>query len=618
MAIETSHLNRRIIALLIITLFFFILFTARLFSVQIVRGALREVSNKNHELYRSERIHPLRGRIYASDSKIPLAFNSETFSVFVIPALVPKDKLDEIFALTESILELEKDYIMTTISGSRLHMYTRVLIASNVTLEKIIELGENKNILSGVVWQNIPQRQALELRSLAHIVGYIGPISPNEFKIRSGLNYSKDDLVGKLGVEKEYDTILKGSYGQEITMRDAKNKIVENTSSIIPPVNGNDIVLTIDTRIQELCEKALGERTGSIIVMKPTTGEILAMVSYPYYEPNKIYEDNNNITKYNTNQQKPFFNRALMSSYSPASTFKVVMTTAILEEKVLPTNQTVRCTGSLRVGDRYFHCHQRRGHGYMDLKNALAESCNVYYYTAGLKMGPEIIANYARKYGYGSSTKVDLPGESSLLIVPDANYKYRNFNQETWFDGDTANLSIGQGYLMVTTLQMANMMAMIVNEGKVYKPHFLKEIRDQDTGETIKTYEKEILHTLDLKKENWKLLKQALRYSVTDGTSSTVFMRNSVKVAGKTGTGQVGRDGHLNACFVAYGPYDAEIEDQFVVVTMVDSDNDWEWWAVKAASIVFHGINKDLDFVNSVKDLRAQWWFKQDERKQFF
>lgn len=610
MSLNTEHLNKRIIPLFLITLFFFVIFIIRLFTLQIVNGALQEAASKNHELYRSERIYPLRGRIYASNSDSPLVYNTETFSVFVIPALVPKDNHDEIYALTESILELKEGSIQETITPSRKHMYTRVLIMQNVSLNKIVQLGENKNLLPGVVWQNIPQRQAAQLNSLSHVVGYIGPISPNEYKMKSGQNYSSDDLVGKLGVEREYDSYLKGIYGQETSMRDAKNKIVENTSKIHPPENGNDIVLTIDTKIQELCEKALGERTGSVVVLKPTTGEILAMVSYPFYEPNEIYLDNNSIVEYNKNPQKPFFNRALMSSFSPASTFKVVMSTAILGENAMSTDQRVRCTGSLRVGNRLFHCHQLRGHGYMNFKNGLAESCNVYFYTAGLKLGPEKIAEYARKYGFGSRTQIDLPGETNLLIVPDANYKYKNFNQEMWYDGDTANLSIGQGYLMVTTLQMANMISMIVNEGAIYKPHVLKEIKDQTSGEVIFTPEKEIIHTLDLKKEDWKTLKEALRYAVTDGTPSTVFVNNSVDVAGKTGTGQVGRGGYLTACFAAYGPYNADIEDQYVVVTMVDADNEWEWWAVKAASLIFHGINKDLDFDRTVRDLRAQWWFR--------
>jgi penicillin-binding protein 2 len=607
METNSSNINRRVLILLIIIFLIFIIFIGKIFSIQIVHST-KKSSKANSELFRTERVYPLRGKIYASDSEQPLAYNVETFNVYVIPALVPDENRSEIFTLAEEILELKTGTLEQQLSKNKRYMHTNIQVASAVSLKKIIALAENKEKLSGLNWKTVPKRKCRDLGSLAHIVGYVGNISEREYQRINAekgrpeeKKYDQNDKIGKLGIESYYEDLLRGSFGQKTSMRDVTNKVIEETITISPPENGKDLFLTVNTRIQTLCEKALGKRTGSVIVLKPATGEILAMVSYPSFEPELFYQDTNNYTKYSQNPKKPFINRAIMSKYAPASTFKAIMTTAILEENIIDPDEKIRCLGKKYIGDRYFRCHQHYGHGYLDLKNALAESCNVYFFTTGLKLKYHRIKDYAHKFGLGQPTQIDLPGEEYEIF-----YK----QQSEWRKGDTANISIGQGDLNVTPLHMANVMSMIVNKGVIYKPHFLKYTKDSNTGEIIDTIKPEILHQVEIRQSTWDTLTEYMRYVVTDGTASSVITTKAVKVAGKTGTGEVGRKSRWNAWFTAFGPYDAPPEDQVVVVTMVDAQNEWEWWAIRAANIIFHGIFADRTFEQSVKDLRVGWWFK--------
>lgn len=215
-------------------------------------------------------------------------------------------------------------------------------------------------------------------------------------------------------MEKEYDSVLRGKDGKQFKTVDVKGRKIESRKvDDIPPENGKTLVLTIDRHIQKLAEEALGERMGSVVVLKPASGEILAMVSYPWFNPNKFYttEAKKYYRKTALDPKHPFLNRAIQSAYAPASTFKIIMTTADLEEGAFPTDKTITCNGSIRVGDRVFNCYKKEGHGSLILHEALAQSCDVYFYTLGLEyLGIDVISDYARRFGYGSYTGIDLPG----------------------------------------------------------------------------------------------------------------------------------------------------------------------------------------------------------------
>jgi penicillin-binding protein 2 len=252
-----------------------------------------------------------------------------------------------------------------------------------------------------------------------------------------------------------------------------------------------------------------------------------------------------------------------------------------------------------------FNDWRETGFGHLDIFGGLANSSNVFFWTMGVEyLGVDRIVDYSHRFGFGAETGIDLPGEVTGT-VPSPEWKRRTFNTP-WVGGDTANMSIGQGFLTVTPLQMANMVAMIVNDGVVYRPHVLKEVRDQVTGEVLRTVEPEVLHTMDARQSTFDNVKRAMRGVITDGTAEVVITTPVVDAAGKTGTSQVaGQEERWHSWFVAYAPYETnDPEEQVVVAVLVDAANEWEWWAPKAANIILHGIFTDSDFEESVAGLK--------------
>ncbi|MDA3940736.1 MAG: penicillin-binding protein 2, partial [Spirochaetia bacterium] len=484
-----------------------------------------------------------------------------------------------------------------------------------VPLTIINIIAEKIEDFKGVTWISKPIRSYLKKGSISHVLGFVGDITSEEFQILYNSGYDINSVVGKSGIEKYYDQILRGADGFHYKTVDVQGRKIQNVQLEDKlPENGNDLILTIDSTIQTLAEEALGERIGSVVVLKPSTGEVLALVSYPWFNPNNFYDDQSSFTFRDAalDTRHPFLNRTIQSTYEPASTFKVILTTANLEEKLFPVDKTINCEGSVWFGNREFNCHVPEGHGKLILHEALEQSCNVYFYTLGYKyLGVDIISDYARRFGLGTYTGIDLPGEISGL-VPTPEWKERIYNTK-WVGGDTVNMSIGQGFLNATPIQMANLVAMIVNEGVIYKPHILKEIRDSITGTVLEEKTPEILHTASIHNRTYKSIQEYMRGVITDGTSKVVITTEAVDVAGKTGTGEVGLEDSWNAWFVSYGPYDALPEDQVVVVTMVEAVNDWEWWAIRAANIIYQGIFAKETYDEAIDSLR--WGWLRNKRK---
>ena len=382
---------------------------------------------------------------------------------------------------------------------------------------------------------------------------------------------------------------------------------------------GKNLVLTIDSRIQTLTEKALGDRVGAAVVLKPATGEILAMVSYPFYDSNLFSSESGSqeYEKVANATNNPFLNRAINAVYPPASTFKVVMSTALISEDAIPRDKKIECTGYITYGDRDFHCHiGRPGHGFLDMQNALAQSCNVYYWTTGRdNLGIELISSYAQEFGLGKPLEIDLPGQATGF-VPTAQWKERRYH-EKWLGGDTMSTSIGQGYLTVTPLHMANVVAMVVNEGTIYKPHILKEVRDPVTGEVISSVQPEVLHEYTIDKAVWKTVKEDMRYTVTKGTVQYPLNNKIVQIAGKSGTGEVAQyKNQWHSWFIAYAPYDGPPEDAIATAVLVEAINKWEWWAPYATNIIMQGIFADQTFDEAIDALGFRYLQKPVGRRE--
>jgi penicillin-binding protein 2 len=610
---NNRQLRTRIIALAVIACVFLFYYGAHLFTLQIVNGL--EYKRRAREVAR--KIIPIpaqRGEIY-DRQLMPLALNINSFAVDVVPAEVASREWQTLFRRLAPVLNSTPSALAGRVPPGQRNVYQPMELKAGVGLDTIAYIAERIDDFPGITWRSKPIRSYVETGSVSHVLGYVGDITREELQVLYNRGYSYGTVLGKSGIEKQYDMLLRGRDGHRFRTVDVRGRrIREDSLEEVPPVLGKDLVLTIDMRIQRIAEMALGERIGSVVVLRPHNGEVLALVSYPWFDANMFYTDESarvfgELTEDST---YPFFNRAVQSAYPPASTFKTVMTTAVLEEDAFPLDRTIECKGSITVGDRVFKCHKETGHGPVALYEGLAESCDVYYYTVGKDyLGIETIAQYAREYGFGRVTGIDLPSEVPGL-VPTPQWKERRYD-EPWVGGDTVNTSIGQGYLSVTPIQLANMMAMVVNGGTVYKPHLLAEIRDPVSGQLIERREPEILHTVQFSDETFAQLQEAHRGVVTDGTAQVVITTDAVEVAGKTGTGEVGLEDRWHSWFAAYGPYRPENpEDQIVVVVMVEAANDWEWWAPHASNIIFQAIFADQSYEDAVTELNL-WWYVAPE-----
>jgi penicillin-binding protein 2 len=293
------------------------------------------------------------------------------------------------------------------------------------------------------------------------------------------------------------------------------------------------------------------------------------------------------------------------------------MTTGILTENAFLVDQTVDCLGELTYGDRLWRCHIRKpGHGRLNLQQAMAQSCDIYYWVVGRDyLGVERIVSYAREYGYGEVTGIDLPGEDSGFI-PTPQWKDRRFH-ERWQGGDTMNMSIGQSWTLVTPIQMADMVAMVVNDGVIYQPHLLKEVRDPLTGAVEQNVAPIPIHESDIAPAVFANVRHDMRSVISEGTAQFPLNIKSVEIAGKTGTAEVGINDRWHSWFAAYAPYTTDNPDEQVVVSIiVEAANNWEWWAVYASAIIFQGIFADQSYEDAVRTLGLQYLMPVQGRRE--
>jgi penicillin-binding protein 2 len=586
------------------------LYLLHLFRLQVLQGS----EFKDRAVNISSRSIPIpapRGEIYDANEDLPLVQNIPSFAVDIIPAEI--EDLDATLEELSDILNVPVERLRRRLPSGSLGAFRPREIYSGADFEQIAEIAERNDQLKGVTFHMKPKRAYNITPSMAHILGYVGEINSQEARLRYNEGYTSTSEIGKAGLEYQYEEDLRGIDGSEKRVVDARGRtITSEYSSRTEPIPGHNLILTIDRKIQRVAEEALGNRVGSVVVLRPSTGEILAMVSYPWYNP-EIFTKPELRDEYNrivTDSRSPLLNRAVVSQYAPASTFKIIMTLAALEEQAIDPFQEILCTGSMTLGTGLFHCWNRNGHGYLNLGEALAESCNVYFYTLGTKyLNIDIISDYARRVGYSEPTGIDLP-EEALGLVPTPRWKKVRYNQP-WVGGDTANTSIGQGFLLVTPLQLANAIAMVTNSGTIYTPHLVKAIKNQQTGEIIREIEPQILKTSSIREETFEETRKYMRKVITEGTARYVITTPSVQVAGKTGTGQVsGFDESFSSWFAAYGPYNAAPEEQVVVVVKTDavSEGEYEWWAPRATNIIFEAIFTGQDYDGAIKSLNWEWF----------
>jgi len=475
-----------------------------------------------------------RGIIYDRYGRI-LAENRPVFFVQIMPHLLDKDlKLKEqVLSRLENLLKQKIDYQVSAVQP--------VIIKENIPLETVVRIEEQKEELKGVVVGSRPLRFYPFGTAASHLLGYVGEIEADELKRLKEKGYQLGDIVGKDGIEKYYEEELKGSNGGQKVEVDVYGKPVRLLESF-DPIAGSDLKLTIDLDLQIAAEKALGNREGAVVILDPKTGEILALVSHPNYDPNRVWE----ALKHG---RHPFMNRAL-ATYPPGSIFKVITLTAALEEKLTHPGEVFYCPGYYLIGQRKARCWKESGHGHLTVEEGLVQSCDVVFYELGRRLGPERLARYARFYGLGERLGIDLPQEKRGL-VPTEEWK-RQVLREPWYEGDSINYGIGQGFLQVTPLQMAAVYGAVAT-GKRVKPFLVSEIRKHN-GQVIYQVSSSKGEPLPFAKETLEVLRKALKAVVDRGTGIAARM-TEVSVSGKTGTAQ--NPGLPHAWFLCYAPSEA-------------------------------------------------------------
>ncbi len=611
--------NTRILILAGLIVVMTVIYIYRLFSLQVIQG--NEYRSQSKTISSQVNTIPAqRGEIFDRNATLPMVINSESFAVELTPGEIPSGHYDTVATKLAALLGISKFDVDRKVPKTSRRSYTTFQIRSNVPFSVISNIAENKTDLPGVSWVSKPIRNYVETGSLSHVVGYVGDITREEMNVMYNQGYTRNSIVGKTGIERQYDALLQGVPGRESRTVDVRGRIISDKPIVEPPKMGKNLVLTIDSEIQTLAEKTLGSRVGAAVVLKPATGEILAMVSYPYFDPNQFNTDDASDyyqTLIEDTKNQPLVNRVVNAVYPPASTFKIIMSTAMLQENAFPSAKKIDCKGVMDYGNRKFHCHVHEpGHGWLDMKNGLAQSCDVYYWTVGRDhLGISKIASYAKEFGFGASAQLDLPSQQNGF-VPTAEWKERRYH-EKWLGGDTMSASIGQGYLLATPLQVANMAAMVANEGVIYKPHLLKEVRDPVTNEVIREVKSEVLFKSDVAPEVWKEVQEAMRYTISDGTPQYPMNNKIVQAAGKTGTAEVAPyKTSWHSWMVAYAPYDGPKEDQVVVACIVEACNPWEWWSPYATNIILQGIFGHQTYEEAIKALGFSYLFKNRTARQ--
>ena len=518
-------------------------------------------------------ITPNRGVILDRNGTI-LARNYSAFTLEIIPSKI-EDLDATIDGLAKIIEILPKDRRRFRKLLEESKTFESLPIRSRLSDQEVARFAANRYLFPGVEVKARLFRQ-YPLGSMAsHALGYINRINKADLetieKKDQLANYKGTDHIGKTGLEQKYEFELHGETGYEEVEIDSGGRAVRSLSRTAP-VSGNNLTLTLDMRLQEIAEKAFGDRRGALVAIEPSTGGILALVSTPTFDPN-LFVDGIRTEDWdllNNSPDRPMVNRALNGAYPPGSTFKPFMALAALEIGKRTPGQTIFDPGFFNFGGHHFRDDKKGGHGTVDMYKSIVASCDTYYYMLANDMGIDNIARFMGSLGLGSRTGIDIEGESEG-VLPSQEWKKRRFKrpeQQKWFAGETISVGIGQGYNAYTPMQLAQAVAALANNGVIYRPHLVKYITDTRTGEKT-LIEPEPLRTLPWKPQNIETIKKAMVGVNKEGTGARAFAGAAYESGGKTGTAQVfslkGSDyraGKLkeelrdHALFIAFAPAD--------------------------------------------------------------
>ncbi len=631
----------RVFAFIIVALFAVLAYN--LYQIQVVQGEeLKRAADENR--IRLVRTDAARGVVYDTNGKI-IVRNEPQFNVSIAPADLPVERQDEILQTLSLMIDAPLDTVVLaqaedTLGSVPLDVSRTFVSPRRVPgLRELVEDGRNTDPLTPVlVKTNIPRLIAFQIQErtidypgvrieiapvrtypekelTAHILGYLGAISREAFPEYEKRGYAQNDFVGASGLEASYEDQLRGRAGVELAIVDANGNIIRSTEQQAS-VPGNNLILSLDTELQKAVEDALKKglaakkaTQGVAIAIRPNTGEILAMVSLPTYDSNLFARGirPTDFAALNQDPNRPLLNHAISGMYPPGSVYKLFSAAGGLQEGVITRDTQLFDPGIIYLPNRFFpddpdlaqpfYNWYRPGFGFGNVVDAVSNSNDTFFYKlAGgftdftTPLGQALLADYARLFGYGTATGIDLPGEADGL-VPDPRWKQRNKNEQ-WTTGDTYNMVIGQGFVLSTPLQVLNMTATIANGGTLYRPHLVRAIVNA-SGTVTNTIEPQVIRKLPIDDANLAIVREGMRNAVTVGTSWKINLVD-VNVAGKTGTAEFfgpRRGGRLptHAWFTAYAPYE---NPEIAVVVFVYNGGEGSEVAVPIAADILRAYFK--------------------------
>ncbi len=538
MKLSSNHIDQlrsRHPYLLIVLSVFFIFILSRLWYLQIIRGEEFSRLAQNNRI-RIRRVPASRGMILDRNKKI-LVDNRPSFQVSLIPEDI--DDVDRVVSRISSVLNLEGEELKSRVTRqNHRRPFYPVLIKKDIPRRELAIFETHKMDLPGMVIDAVPRRSYNYGSLASHLLGYLGEIDESELKKMRSHGYPLGAFIGKDGIEKRWEASLRGADGGRQVEVDSVGREIGILSSVSPRP-GQNVVLTIDLEIQKTMEELLEGKIGAAVAMDPLSGRILAMASSPSFNPDLFasgirQEDWLNLL--NT-PFHPLQNKAIQGQYPPGSVFKIITALAALEEEVITPQETLHCPGVYQLGTKTYRDWKKGGHGNVDLRKALVESCDVYFYQVALRLGMDRIAQYAREFGFGEVTSIEL-GDEEPGLIPTADWKMERYG-EPWYEGETIVSGIGQGAILVTPIQMANMISAIANGGTLRMPQVVLRVEDV-SGKPIDEYPIGAMRSVSVSEKNLELVKEALRGVVDDprGTGKAARIPG-VPVFGKTGTAQV-------------------------------------------------------------------------------
>ncbi|MDR2709096.1 MAG: penicillin-binding protein 2 [Elusimicrobiota bacterium] len=562
--------------IVVIFIILFLLLSVRLFYLQVLRGDYYRRISEQQRIFSVNEQAP-RGIIYGADGSM-LVQNTLTYSVVFYPFDKSGMPTDLVINELNSILKKDiRPYLEESMKTGKM-----VVISENISTYDMFRIRENRLNLNGVHVLEFAQRLYNNPGANSHIFGYTGEITKEELAAARGADYKQGDYIGRGGIEEAYDKYLRGIDGGwqiEVNVKGIQTSVFR----YIPPVIGNSIYTTIDPKLQEAAYQGLSNSStgrGAVVVIDVRSGAVKALVSAPSFDANRVKAED--FAQYLKDRKLPLYNRATQALYAPGSIFKIVGFAAALENGVDP-KETKFCPGYFDLGNKRFLCWLHKGHGKVDLAEALAQSCNVYFYNLALRLGINVIDEFAYRFHLGELTGIDLPNEKRGF-VPTPEWKReraRGKERGPWGQGDTVNVGVGQGALWVTPLQMAVMMASVASKGTYYEPYIVDNIVSHD-GKQLYAHKVKKGQPIKLAKRTWDLLHEALIGTVERGTARRLYFEN-IKVAGKTGTAQ-NPQGDDHAWIVTFAPAD---DPEIAIAVIVENGGGGSANAAPIARMVY-------------------------------